>query len=64
MKGKDFGLQLDEATDNNSDAHLICYIRFLADNITVEELLFCKSITESAKSQDLFEIFDKLFQLQ
>lgn len=31
MKGKNFRLQLDEATD----AHLICYIRFL-DNIIVE----------------------------
>ncbi|XP_045483145.1 zinc finger BED domain-containing protein 5-like [Harmonia axyridis] len=59
MKSKDFGLQLDEATDSNSDAHLICYVRFLADNIIVEDLLFCKSITESAKAEDLFEILDK-----
>jgi hypothetical protein len=39
MKGKEFGLQLDEATDSNKDAHLICYVRFL-DNIIVEDLLF------------------------
>ncbi|GBP96300.1 Protein FAM200A [Eumeta japonica] len=58
-KGEDFGMQLDEATDSNKDAHLICYVRFLFYNIVVEELLFCKSITESEKAQDLFEILDK-----
>jgi hypothetical protein len=43
LKYKHFGIQLDEATDNN-DAHLICYVRFIdgEDNI-VEDLLFCKS---------------------
>lgn len=52
IKGKDVGLQLGETTDSNNDAHLICYMDFLADNIIVEELLFCKSITESTKDQD------------
>jgi hypothetical protein len=53
-------LQLDEATDNNNDANLICYIRFIRvdGNNIVEDLLFCKSITASAKTQDLFEILD------
>lgn len=58
LKGKEFGLQLDEATDSNSDAHLICYVRFIDGNKIVEELLFCKSITARAKAQDLFEILD------
>ncbi|CAH0402530.1 unnamed protein product [Chilo suppressalis] len=61
MKSKEFGLQLDEATDSNDDTHLICYVRFLADNIIVEDLLFCKSIIGSAKAQDLYEIVDKFF---
>lgn len=54
LKGKEFGLQLDKAIDSNRDAHIIYYVRFLDDNI--ED---CKSITESAKAQDLFEILDK-----
>lgn len=29
LKEKAFGLQLDEATDINKDAHLICCIRFI-----------------------------------
>lgn len=59
MKGKEFGLQLDEATDSNKDAHLICYVRFLDDNSIVEDLLFCKPINVSGKAQYLFQILDK-----
>jgi hypothetical protein len=35
LKYKRFGIQLDEATDNNNDAHLTCYVRFIdgEDNI-------------------------------
>jgi hypothetical protein len=56
FKRKEFGLQLDEVTDDNNDAHLICYVRFIDGNNIVEDLLFCKSITASAKAQGLFEI--------
>lgn len=59
MKGKEFGLQLDEVTDSNKDAHLICYVRFLDDSTIVEDLLFCKPINVSGKAQDLFQILDK-----
>lgn len=58
IKNKVFGLQLDEATDNNNDTHLICYVTFIDDNKMVEDLLICKSFTTSAKSQKLFEIID------
>jgi len=58
LKEKAFGLQLDEATDMNKNAHLICYIRFIDNDDMVEELLFCKNITAGAKAQDLFEILD------
>ncbi|XP_076358984.1 protein FAM200C-like [Tachypleus tridentatus] len=57
MKVKEFGLQLDEATDSK-DAHLICYTRFVNGNKIVEYLLFCKGITAGTKAQDLFEILD------
>jgi len=58
IENKVFGLQLVEATDNNKDAHLICYVRFIDGDEMAEDLLFCKSITTSAKSQNLFEIID------
>ncbi|XP_076325414.1 protein FAM200C-like [Tachypleus tridentatus] len=41
IKGKEFGLQLDEATDSNK---------------IVEYLPFCKGITASTKTQGLFKI--------
>lgn len=50
MKGKEFRLQLEEAMDSNKDVHLICYVWCVDGNKIVEDLLFCKSIT------DLFEI--------
>jgi hypothetical protein len=28
LEGKKFGSQLDEGTDNNNNAHLICYVQF------------------------------------
>jgi len=58
IKEKVFGLQLNEATDTNKDAHLICYVRFIDGDDIVENVLFCKNITASAKAQDLFEILD------
>ncbi|KAL4101100.1 hypothetical protein QTP88_012347 [Uroleucon formosanum] len=58
LKEKAFGLQLDEATDINKDAHLVCYIRFIDNDDMVEDLLFCKNITAGANAQDLFEILD------
>ncbi|XP_075048007.1 zinc finger BED domain-containing protein 5-like [Mixophyes fleayi] len=58
IKGKEFALQLDEATDSNKDAHLICYTRFVDGENLVEDLLFCKSITAGTKAQDLFQIID------
>lgn len=54
MEGTKLGQQLYKAIDSNNDAHLICYERFLDDNIVDEDLLFCKSIFGSVKAQDLF----------
>ena len=44
MKEGEFSLQLDEATDNSRDAHLICNVRFVdfSEQNLVEEFLFCK----------------------
>jgi hypothetical protein len=61
LQGKEFCFQLDEATDNNNDAHLICYVRFIDGNNIVEDLLSCKGITASAKAQDLFDILILLY---
>jgi len=48
IQGKQFGLQLDEATDINNDAHLICNVRFINNGKIAEDLLFCKNIAGRA----------------
>ncbi|XP_076325514.1 protein FAM200A-like [Tachypleus tridentatus] len=58
MKGKEFGLHLDEAMDSNKDAHLICCTWFVDGDKIVEDLLVCKNIRASTKAQDLFENLD------
>ncbi|XP_069059533.1 zinc finger BED domain-containing protein 5-like [Pleurodeles waltl] len=56
LKGKDFALQLDEATYNQKDTHLICYVRFVNKNKIVEDLLFCKEMKGGTTGQDLFVV--------
>lgn len=56
IKEMEFGLRQNEVTDNNTDAHLIYYVRFI--NIIAEDLLFCKNINAGGKAQDLFKIVD------
>ena len=60
MKEREFSLQLDEATDNSRNAHLICYALFVdfSEQNLVEELLFCKPIELGCRGIDLFNITD------
>lgn len=53
-----FAIQLDEATDSNDDAQLICYVRYIQGTNVCEDLLFCRKIYESGKAIDLFKILD------
>lgn len=58
LRGREYGLQLDEATDSNKDAHLICYVRFFDDNSMIDDLLFSKPIMTRATSKNLFQILN------
>ena len=60
MKQREFGLQLDEATDGGRNAHMICYVRFVdfSNQKLVEELLFCKPIELGCRGIDLLDIID------
>lgn len=53
-------MQSDGTTGNYTDAHLICNLSLLDYNTIVEDLLFCKRVTGSAKAQAMFEILHKL----
>lgn len=63
LRGREFALQLDEATDNHNDAHLICYVRFIDDESKFyEDLLFCRRISMGAKATDLFNILNSFVE--
>ena len=64
LRGCEFAIQLDEATDSSMDAHLICYVRFvcLTNKCIIEDLLFCKPITSRCRGIDMFEILDTFFK--
>lgn len=53
LKDNNFSIQLNEATDCNKDAHLICYVRFMDGINVIKELLFCKSIFGGTKAKRL-----------
>lgn len=58
LKSKDFSLQLDEATDDNNNGHLICSMRFIDGGVLHENLLFCRIIKSQARAVDLFQMLD------
>ncbi|XP_077291335.1 zinc finger BED domain-containing protein 5-like [Arctopsyche grandis] len=57
-----FAIQVDEATDIAKDAHLIAYVRYVADNNILEDILFCKPILGKTTSIEIFNIIDSFFE--
>jgi hypothetical protein len=53
LKGNNFAIQLDEATDSHNDAHLVCCVKFIVNDVFREDLLFCKTIVGKIKSSRL-----------
>ena len=56
-----FGIQLDESTDVDSIANLLCFVRYQRNGKFEEEMLFCAGIEGNAKAADIFSITDKFF---
>ncbi|XP_025417424.1 zinc finger BED domain-containing protein 5-like [Sipha flava] len=51
-----FALQLDESTDISGQAQLLVFIRIVSDEDIVENFLCCKTLPETTKGEDIFEI--------
>ena len=62
MSNLKFAIQLDEATDVAKDAHLIAHIRFVEETNIIEDILFCKLISEKAMSNEIFNIINFLMR--
>jgi len=58
MRTSKFAIQVDEATDVAKDAHLIAYVRYVADTNIIEDMLFCNPIPGKSTSNEIFNIID------
>ena len=58
LRTSKFALQVDEATDVAKEAHLIAYVRYVAENNIIEDILFCNPIPGKATSNEIFNIID------
>ena len=56
MRTSKFAIQVDEATDVATDARLIAYVRYVKETDIIEDISFCKAI-----SNETFNIIDRLF---
>jgi len=53
-----FALQLDESTDISGQAQLLVFKRIVANEDIVEKFFCCKTLPETTKGEDIFEIVD------
>jgi len=53
-----FALQLDESTDISGQAQLLIFIRIVSNEDIMENFLCCKTLSETTKGEDIFEIVD------
>ena len=49
-------LQFDEITDIKSISQLVAYVRFVKENVIVDEFLFCHEMKEKTRSIDVFDL--------
>lgn len=61
MEGKNFSLQLDDATDSNRDAHLISYTQFVVGDKNFEDLLFLKELLQVQRFKTCLRYVTLLF---
>ncbi|KAJ8019024.1 Protein ZBED8 [Holothuria leucospilota] len=55
-----FAIQLDESTLQDSEALLLCYVRFIHDHEMVEEM-FARSLQTDTKGSSIFQLLKKYF---
>lgn len=60
LKGKDFAIEVDEATDIHRDAQLIIYVSFVNVTILREEFIFCEPFLTNSKAEQIFKITDPI----
>uniref|UniRef100_UPI00358FDC87 protein FAM200C-like n=1 Tax=Myxine glutinosa TaxID=7769 RepID=UPI00358FDC87 len=61
LRSTHFAIQLDESTLRDSEALLLCYVRFIRDQEMVEEMLFARSLPTDTKGSSIFQTLEKYF---
>ena len=56
-----FAIQCDETTDVAQLSQLMVYVRFVGSATIEEEMLFCKSLETTTKTEDVFRVVDAYF---
>ena len=49
-------LQFDENMGIKSVSQLVAYVRFVEENVIVDELLFCQEMKERTRAKDVFDL--------
>uniref|UniRef100_UPI00358E234A protein FAM200C-like n=1 Tax=Myxine glutinosa TaxID=7769 RepID=UPI00358E234A len=61
LRSTHFAIQLDESTLRDSEALLLCYVRFIRDQEMVEEMLFARSLQTDTNGSSIFQTLEKYF---
>ena len=62
LKTAEFSLQIDESTLSGNEALLLAYVRFIHEEIMVEEMLFARPLVTDTKGESIYKVVENLFQ--
>ena len=62
LKTTEFSLQIDESTLPGNEALLLAYVRFIHEEIMVEEMLFARALVTDTKGESIYKVVENLFQ--
>jgi len=57
-----FSLQLDETTDVSSLSQLAVFVRYVKEDVIMEDFLFCKPLKTTTKAADIKKLVDNFFR--
>ena len=62
LKTKEFSLQIDESTLSVNEALLLAYVRFIHEEIMVDEILFARPLVTDTKGEFIYKFVEIFFQ--
>ena len=62
LKTTEFSLQIDVSTLPGNEALLLAYVRFIHEEIMVEEMLFARPLVTDTKGESIYKVVENFFQ--